>query len=261
VAIAPGQRLGPYEILAHIGAGGMGVVYRARDSRLERDVAIKFLPPGILHDDAARRRFRKEAMALAKVNHQNIAAVFDVGTVDGADYLVMEYVPGESLAQKLKSGPLRPAEALSVGEEVARALEEAHEQGIIHRDLKPANIVITPKGHAKVLDFGLAKSLSAADDADQTLTVSHTKGIAGTPLYMSPEQARGEPIDCRTDLWGLEAVSPCYGRSLSRNQSRYGNCVRIHHRKRSRSSHARWKRTRRNDISRRPRWPAIFRRQ
>jgi dienelactone hydrolase/predicted Ser/Thr protein kinase len=198
--------VGPYEILARIGAGGMGVVYRARDSRLERDVAIKFLPPDILHDEAARRRFRKEALALAKVNHQNIAAVFDVGTVDGADYLVMEYVPGESLAQKLKSGPLRPVEALSVGEEVARALEEAHERGIIHRDLKPANIVVTPKGHAKVLDFGLAKLLSAADEADQALTVSQTKGVVGTPLYMSPEQARGAPIDWRTDLWGLGAV-------------------------------------------------------
>ncbi len=198
--------MGPYEIIARIGAGGMGVVYRARDSRLERDVAIKVLPPDILHDEAARRRFRKEALALAKLNHQNIATVFDVGTTDGADYLVMEYVPGESLAQKLKSGPLRPAEALSVGEEIAKALEEAHERGIIHRDLKPANIIVTPKGHAKVLDFGLAKLLSAPDEEDQTLTVSETKGVAGTPLYMSPEQARGEPIDSRTDLWGLGAV-------------------------------------------------------
>jgi eukaryotic-like serine/threonine-protein kinase len=200
-----GSKVGPYEILAPLGAGGMGVVYRARDSRLEREVAIKFIASGVLADGIARSRFRKEALALAKLNHQNIAGVYDVGTADGADYLVMEYVPGQSLAQKLKSGPLRPVEAISLGEKVAAALQEAHERGIVHRDLKPANIIVTPRGHAKVLDFGIAKLLSITD-RDDTKTFSETRGLVGTPLYMSPEQVEGAPVDFRTDLWSLGAV-------------------------------------------------------
>jgi len=201
-----GSKVGPYQIIAPLGAGGMGVVYRARDERLERDVAIKFLPPHVLIDETARKRFRKESLALAKLNHQNIAAVYDVGAADGADYLVMEYVPGQSLAQKLKSGPLPSAEAMLLGEEIATALQEAHERGIVHRDLKPANIIVTPKGHAKVLDFGLAKLLSETDGAETTPTFSDTGGIVGTPLYMSPEQAEGRRVDSRTDLWSLGAV-------------------------------------------------------
>jgi eukaryotic-like serine/threonine-protein kinase len=184
----------------------MGEVYRARDHRLERDVAIKVLPPWALNDEAARRRFRKEALALAKLNHPNIAAVYDVGETDGSGYLVMEYVPGESLAQKLKSGSLSAMQAMSLGEQVANALQEAHERGIVHRDLKPANIVVTPNGHAKVLDFGLAKLLPAEDDTARTFAFSETRGPVGTPLYMSPEQAEGGPVDARTDLWGLGAV-------------------------------------------------------
>ncbi|MGB7023436.1 MAG: protein kinase, partial [Candidatus Acidiferrales bacterium] len=207
VLLKSGAKLGPYEILVLLGAGGMGVVYRARDERLDRDVAVKILPPDALIDDPARRRFRKEALALAKVNHQNIAAVYDVGQANGVDYLVMEYVPGESLAQKLKSGPLPTAEAILLGEEVATALQEAHERGIVHRDLKPANIIVTPKGHAKVLDFGLAKLLSATDSDENTQTFSETHGqIVGTPLYMSPEQCEGAPLDPRSDLWSLGAV-------------------------------------------------------
>jgi len=200
-----GSMIGPYEILGPLGAGGMGIVYRARDSRLDREVAVKFLPPGVLSDEAARKRFRNEARALAKLNHPNIAAVYDVGVSDGGDYLVMEYVPGQSLAQRLKSGPLPAAEAISLGENIAVALEEAHERGIVHRDLKPANIIVTPRGHAKVLDFGLAKLLSAPN-ADNTLTHSETRGLVGTPLYMSPEQVSGAPVDSRTDLWSLGAV-------------------------------------------------------
>ncbi|MGH9733943.1 MAG: bifunctional serine/threonine-protein kinase/formylglycine-generating enzyme family protein [Candidatus Acidiferrales bacterium] len=203
--LSGGTRVGPYEVLAPLGAGGMGVVYRARDLRLEREVAIKFLPIHFLVDQAARSRFRQEALALAKVNHPNIASVYDIGEANGADYLVMEYIPGESLAQKLKSGALPVAEAMSVASQVAAALEEAHERGIVHRDLKPANIIVTPKGHVKVLDFGLAKLLSVAE-TENTPTFSKSSGIVGTPLYMSPEQAEGRPVDSRTDLWSLGVV-------------------------------------------------------
>ena len=201
-----GSRLGPYEITSAIGAGGMGEVYRARDERLERDVAIKVLPPGVLTDDAARRRFRNEALALAKLSHPNIAAVHDVGEQDGSDYLVMERVAGQSLAEKLKSGPLPAQEVVSLGAQVAAALEEAHEQGVVHRDLKPANIMVTPKGHVKVLDFGLAKLLAPGRAADVTVSFLDTRGPVGTPLYMSPEQAEGKEVDPRTDLWSLGVV-------------------------------------------------------
>jgi serine/threonine protein kinase len=139
MALTSGTELGPYEIVSPLGAGGMGVVYLARDKRLERDVAIKIVSAALLIDEDARRRFRKEALALAKLNHPNIAAVYDVGEQAGTDYLVIEYVPGHSLAEKLKSGPLPAIEVLSLGGEIAAALEEAHEQGIIHRDLKPGN--------------------------------------------------------------------------------------------------------------------------
>ncbi|HEX5422979.1 MAG TPA: protein kinase [Candidatus Acidoferrales bacterium] len=200
-----GARVGPYKVLAPLGAGGMGIVYRGRDERLERDVAIKFLPAHSLVDGDARKRFRKEALALAKVNHPNIASVYDIGEANGADYLVMEYIPGESLAQKLKSGALPVAAAMSVASQVAAALQEAHDRGIVHRDLKPANIVVTPKGHVKVLDFGLAKLLSATEGEDSP-TLAKSSGIVGTPLYMSPEQAEGRSVDSRTDLWSLGAV-------------------------------------------------------
>lgn len=183
----------------------MGVVYLARDTRLERDVAIKFLPQSILADDAGRRRFRKEALALAKLNHPNIAAVYDVGQSDGAEYLVMEYVAGQSLAEKLKRGPLPEVDALSIGAQVAAALEEAHEHGVVHRDLKPANIVVTPKGTAKVLDFGLAKLIEPADP-EATQSLAQTRELVGTILYMSPEQAEGKDVDSRSDLWSLGVV-------------------------------------------------------
>src|SRR5512143_3283276 len=150
----PGARLGPYEIVALLGAGGMGMVHRARDTRLQRDIAIKLLPPGLLIDASARRRFRKEALALARLSHPNIVTVYDVGEQDGADYLLMECVPGESLATRLRSGPLPVVEVLSLGVRIAAALEEMHEQGVVHRDPKRGNITVTPKGNAKVLDFG-----------------------------------------------------------------------------------------------------------
>ena len=155
--LASGTTFGPYEISDQLGAGGMGVVYRARDSRLQRDVAIKVLPAHALADENARARFRREALALAKLSHPNIATLFDLGEQDDASYLVMECVAGETLASMVERGPLPIRDVLALGIEIAGALDEAHGQGIVHRDLKPANVMVTPKGHAKVLDFGLAK--------------------------------------------------------------------------------------------------------
>jgi serine/threonine protein kinase/Tol biopolymer transport system component len=199
--LATGMRLGRYAIVDQLGEGGMGVVYRARDEKLEREVAIKILSKGVLASEEARRHFRKEALALAKLNHAYIAAVYDVGEQDGADFLVMELVQGQSLAVKLRARPLQVHEATAIARQVAEALGEAHEHGVIHRDLKPANVMITPKGDAKVLDFGLAKLL--ASGADATMSVAETRGLLGTPAYMSPEQALGTSVDARTDLWSL----------------------------------------------------------
>src|ERR1700733_5213539 len=197
--LAAGSTLGRYTILEPLGSGGMGVVYRARDEKLERAVAIKILVPGMFTGDEARRRFHKEALALAKLSHTHIAAVYDVGQQDGIDYIVMECVPGESLATKLKSGPLTLKDATSLILQIAQALEEAHERGVIHRDLKPANVMVTPKGQVKVLDFGIAKLLAGAKDP--AVSVTETRGLVGTPLYMSPEQALEQNLDARTDLW------------------------------------------------------------
>ena len=201
-----GTHLGPYTILALLGQGGMGEVYRARDERLQRDVAVKVLPHGAFSDETARSRFRKEALALARLSHPNIAAVFDVGEQDGSDYLVMECVPGQSLSEKLNSGSLPTKEIVALAVQVAGALEEAHEQGVIHRDLKPSNIMVTPKGHVKVLDFGLAKLLDPVGTPEVTLSVAETRGPVGTVLYMSPEQAEGKEVDSRTDLWSFGVV-------------------------------------------------------
>jgi serine/threonine protein kinase/tetratricopeptide (TPR) repeat protein len=203
-----GTKLGPYEILASIGAGGMGVVYRARDERLERDVAIKVLPLGLLTDGAARKRFRKEALALARLNHTNIATVHDVGEQNGTDYLVMECVAGQTLAEEVKSGSLTEKDAVALGVQIAAALEEAHEQSVVHRDLKPANIMVTPKRQVKVLDFGLARILRTVGDFSGTATESLTQNqnIAGTLAYMAPEQLRGERADARTDIHAVGTV-------------------------------------------------------
>jgi predicted Ser/Thr protein kinase len=203
--MAAGTRLSErYLIVERLGSGGMGVVSRARDEKLEREVAIKMLQPGVLTGEEARSRFRREARALAKLNHAHIAAVYDVGEQDGADYIVMELVEGESLAAKLRAGPMPVKEATAIALQVAEALEEAHEHGVIHRDLKPANVMMTAKGQAKVLDFGLAKMLALGTDS--TLSLAETQGLLGTPLYMSPEQALGKSVDARTDLWSLGVV-------------------------------------------------------
>jgi serine/threonine protein kinase len=193
--------MGRYTIVDELGSGGMGVVYRARDEKLGRVVALKMVSRAVLASDETRRHFRREAMALAKLNHPHIASVYDAGEQDGAHFLVMELVQGESLAKKLRAGPLPVGEATAIARQIAEALGEAHEQGVVHRDLKPANVVITPKGDVKVLDFGLAKLLAANGDA--AVSVAETRGILGTPAYMSPEQALGKSVDARTDLWGL----------------------------------------------------------
>ncbi|WP_058185246.1 bifunctional serine/threonine-protein kinase/formylglycine-generating enzyme family protein [Terracidiphilus gabretensis] len=199
--LADGSRIGRYTIVQPIGMGGMGVVYRARDEKLEREVAIKMLSPGVLSNSEARRRFRIEALALARLNHPHIAAVYDAGEQDGQDYIVMELVHGETLSNRLRSrGPLDIYTASQIVLEVLDALREAHAQGVVHRDLKPGNIMVNSRGHAKVLDFGLARILQADPSATQT------QGIAGTPMYMSPEQALGTPVDARTDLWSLGVI-------------------------------------------------------
>lgn len=183
----------------------MGVVYRALDEHLERDVALKFLPVRALNSDSARRHFRKEALALARLNHPNIAAVYEFGSQEGTDFIVMEYVSGRTLGQKLANGPLPEREVITLGMQVAAALEEAHERGIIHRDLKPANIVITTRGQAKVLDFGLAKLLHPEEDLT-TDYLTDSQGVPGTLPYISPEQLRAEPVDARSDIHAMGTV-------------------------------------------------------
>jgi eukaryotic-like serine/threonine-protein kinase len=200
-----GQTLGHYRILERVAAGGMGVVYRARDEQLDRDVAVKILPPGTLSDDTARKHFRKEAMTLAKVNHPNIETVYEFGTQDGMDFLVMEYVSGKTLADRITGGTLAEKEVVALGMQIAAALEEAHERGIVHRDLKPANIAITEKGRAKILDFGLAKLLRPVEQGT-TETLTDSRAAAGTLPYMPPEQLRGEPVDARADIYTIGAV-------------------------------------------------------
>ena len=200
-----GQILGHYRIVERVAAGGFGVVYRAHDEQLERDVAVKVLPPGTLNNETSRRNFRKEALALAKLNHTNIETVYEFGSQDGIDFLVMEYVAGKTLAEKLTVGALAEKELVPLAMQIVEAVEEAHERGIVHRDLKPANILITPKGQAKVLDFGLAKWLQPGEE----LTADHvtdTLSAAGTLPYMSPEQLNGEAVDERTDIYSLGAV-------------------------------------------------------
>src|SRR5580704_8790582 len=200
-----GQTLGHYRILEQVAAGGMGVVYRAHDEQLERDVALKVLPMGTLSTDASRRQFRKEALALAKLSHPNIETVYEFDTQDGIDFLVMEYVPGNTLADRLAAGALPEKEVVALGMQIAAAMEEAHSRGIVHRDLKPRNIAITARGQAKVLDFGLAKLLPQVNEATSD-TLTETQAGAGTLPYMPPEQLQGESVDARADIYTIGAV-------------------------------------------------------
>ena len=204
--IVAGETFSHYRVIERIGEGGMGVVYRAHDLRLDRDVALKVLPAGRFADDAARARFFKEALALAKLNQPHIGAIYDFDTQDGVDFLVMEYIPGSTLADQLVSGPLSESAVLSLGVQIVTALVEAHEQGIVHRDLKPRNIMVTPKDQAKVLDFGLAKLLQPAREVSTADELSSTALGIGTLPYMAPEQLRGQPADVRTDIYAAGTV-------------------------------------------------------
>lgn len=194
--ISPGARIGPYEVVARIGAGGMGEVWRARDHRLERDVAIKVLPARIASDTQFRKRFEREAKAVAQLAHPNICSLYDIG--DG--YMVMELLDGETLAARIARGPLAPREAAQIGAEIAEALDQAHRHSIVHRDLKPDNVMLTPSG-VKLLDFGVARHLEATD-----LRLTGVGSVIGTAQYMSPEQAQGRPADPRSDIFSLGAV-------------------------------------------------------
>ncbi|MGH9748224.1 MAG: protein kinase domain-containing protein [Candidatus Acidiferrales bacterium] len=201
-----GQTVSRYLILEKIGAGGMGVVYRAHDERLDRDVALKVLPPGIFRDEAARKRFRKEALALSKLNHPNIATIHDFDSQDGVDFLVMEFISGTTLSHKLRNEGLSEKDVAALGLQIASALEEAHEHGIVHRDLKPGNILVTSKNQIKILDFGLAVLLRPADAADVTLSDSDVTGISGTLPYMAPEQLLGKSADIRSDIYAVGTI-------------------------------------------------------
>ncbi|HMI51664.1 MAG TPA: tetratricopeptide repeat protein [Candidatus Saccharimonadales bacterium] len=202
-----GQTLGHYSIVEKIGAGGMGIVYRAHDEQLDRDVALKVLPIGTLDEEAARKQFRKEALALARLSHPNIATVFEFSSQDGIDFLAMELIPGTPLNVKLNSGPLLEREALRIAAQLAEGLAAAHEQGVIHRDLKPANLFLTPDGRLKILDFGLAKFVHPDPANAVTMTVTADTGsVSGTLPYMSPEQLRGMPVDARSDIYAAGAV-------------------------------------------------------
>src|SRR5258708_21493818 len=213
MAILPGRRLGPHEILSSVGAGGMGEVYRARDTRLARIVAIKVLPSHLADRPELRERFEREARTIASLNHPHICTLFDIGQEDGIEYVVMEYLEGETLAQRLMKGPLPLEQVLRYAIEIADALDKAHRKGVTHRDLKPGNIMLTKTG-TKLLDFGLAKlkqevapanvQLSELPTADDPLTAKGT--IVGTLQYMAPEQLEGKEGDARTDMFAFGAV-------------------------------------------------------
>ena len=218
MSFSSGHKLAHYEIREPIGKGGMGEVYRARDGKLGRDVAIKVLPDEFAQNTERLRRFQREAKILASLNHPNIAAIYGVEQSGSTHYLVLELVPGETLAERIARGPIPVDEAIEIAMKIVEALEEAHQQGIVHRDLKPANIKITPDGKVKVLDFGLAKAfVEKSPDADNSMSPTLTRlrqgsggqardatrvgVILGTAAYMSPEQAKGKKVDKRADVW------------------------------------------------------------
>ncbi len=210
--LSTGARLGPYEVLSAIGAGGMGEVYKARDTRLDRIVAIKVLPAGFAADPDRRRRFEHEARAVAALDHPHICALYDVGSQDTVEFLVMAYLDGETLAARLRRGPLPLAQALELGAQVADALAAAHRQHIVHRDLKPGNIMLVKVGaalHAKLLDFGLAKLREPAEPAVALSSIATQDpmtargAVLGTVPYMAPEQLEGKETDARTDIFAF----------------------------------------------------------
>ena len=202
-----GRAIRHYEVVALIGVGGMGEVYRARDRSLGREVALKLLPQEVSKDPERLRRLEREARILASLNHAGIATLFGLEAHDGQRFLVMELVPGQTLAERLRHGALPIRDALDICRQIAEGLEAAHDAGVVHRDLKPSNVKVTPDGRVKLLDFGLAKAVDPTPGGgDPTLTASEATGegtVLGTPAYMSPEQARGQPVDRRTDIWAF----------------------------------------------------------
>jgi len=211
MTLAAGTRLDGFEIVAPLGAGGMGEVYRARDTLLKRDVAIKVLPAYWSRDPERLHRFELEAQAAAALNHPNIVSIFHVGQYNGSPYIVTELLHGETLRERLKNGPMRLREAIDVGAELARGLAAAHGAGIVHRDLKPENIFLTKDGRVKVLDFGLAKldpaKCSGTDGPTASFQQQTSPGhVLGTVGYMSPEQVRGQTADARSDIFATGAV-------------------------------------------------------
>src|SRR5215468_9661319 len=213
MALTIGSQLGSHEITALLGKGGMGEVYRARDLKLKREVAIKILPDEFARDADRVSRFQREAEVLASLNHANIASIYDLAEANGSRYLVLELVEGETLAERIARGPIPVEEALNIAHSICEALEAAHEKGIVHRDLKPGNVKITPEGNVKVLDFGLAKALDTTPgngnlSNSPTLTSAGTQAgvILGTAAYMSPEQAKGFNTDQRSDIFSFGAV-------------------------------------------------------
>src|SRR6266446_6669486 len=210
MTLSAGTRLGSYEILSPLGAGGMGEVYRARDSKLDRDVAVKVLPQSVAADPDRLARFEREAKAIAALSHPNILAIHDFGTHEGVTYAVMELLEGETLRDKL-AGPISQKQAVDYALQSARGLSAAHEKGVVHRDLKPENLFVTKDGHLKILDFGLAKRVEAIASGEETSAPTasqHTQPgtVMGTVSYMSPEQVRGLPVDHRSDIFAFGAI-------------------------------------------------------
>src|SRR4029077_2295705 len=209
--LSPGPRLGAYEILSPLGAGGMGEVYRARDRKLDRDVAIKVLPQSVAADPDTLARFEREAKAVAALSHQNILAIHDFGDENGVAYAVMELLEGETLRGKLDAGLIPQKQAVDYALQVAKGLSAAHEKGIVHRDLKPENLFVSRDGHLKILDFGLAKRVEAVAPGKETSAPTgsgHTEPgtVMGTVGYMSPEQIKGFPVDHRSDIFSFGAI-------------------------------------------------------
>ena len=204
MTLSAGQTLSHYEILSPLGAGAMGEVYRAKDTRLGREVAIKVLPDELANDEERLQRFEREARTLASLNHPNVAGIHGVDQEEHVRFLALELVPGEDLETRLSRGPLQVDEAVEVCRQIAEGLEAAHEAGIVHRDLKPANVRITPEGRVKLLDFGLAKSSHPL--ATKEVLTTEVGRILGTPAYMSPEQVRGKPVDRRADIWAFGCI-------------------------------------------------------